>query len=1119
MTPHRRGIRAGVVPGFSLGLLLLVCLQVSIAQDKAPLTQGLDPKIQLELQYAEALQRLGMPDYAELVISRINDPAAKTWAEVLKLQGMLSMGKFDDVKKLIGNRPDADSQPTWAMKMALADAYYAWGKYGEAQGIYESLFKKYPSGPPEGLRSFFIESCYKYAQMLLLMNKTEGAVEAYRNLIKANPEKYVARQVKTEMAELLIKVAEAAPADKRQPYFDEIKKICDEILWIQDVWFGKAVVYLAHMKMLQGDVEGAQKIVENYRDKLVAIDESLKEESEKSGEDLTKLSPMAQCRYLLAVIMHSQADKLLAEDAKKNKDKVIELLVGKKDKATNKSTTGAYQHFINVFIKYPNTQWAPDCGKRTKQIEEVLATEYGVKLKPQISEEDMEKAKKNQFMEAHNLYNLGQYQQSADAYLTVLSMYPEGEMGLAALEELAHCYVEIPDELYAEVVARYIAERFCKKPETVSAAGDAVLRIAELLGERKMPDKKDQLYKLFFDLFTTHPRMAGTLFRFGEDAYKAEDYDASLSYFQQIVDKYKESPLYLDAMNRVAMCYNKKSDTLKEIKVLEEYAPLLEKKDRPGHALPNAKFRLALAYKSLDSKYLPSAFNRFSDLIKLLSNKDNPYQNTPEEAKANEDMLEASMYFQGMCYCLLKDKDEAKMQGYKQSAVKVFEDLVARFPKSRYAASALSQIGTLYTMFEKPKEAEAAFLKLKSQHPDSAEAQNVSFVLAMNLLSLGKRQEAIPRFKEMFSGGGNYKPSQILTAGNELLKAKEYEIAGEAFDRALAMGGEDRAILEPAMIGKGKVEVYLKKYAEATKTLEEALKKYPNSGFTVESCYLLGSSYSELAVTETDKDKRFDLFNLAVKALNKVRKYDQTEAGAAKSGVEVARISERKAKAEEQFGGDAESIRKYRGDAIAAYQTLLMMSDLNNQEVRPFLEQAFFECLPLMMQLELYQDVFDDCGKYLETFPRGKYVNDIRGWRSSAKVKLASSGGVATASTNAVDTVEEEDLGDPTDADTDTEPAATNAPAAGTNAPAAEAAAPATPPAEVKKPAAPAVKKPAAAATTKPAAAPKPATAPATKPAVKSESPAAPAPAAKPAVKPAASTPAPVDTEKKADGT
>lgn len=123
-------------------------------------------EVQREMEYARKLAEMGLVDYAQMVLDRIDDPQIKKFAQ---LQNTVNMGKFDEAEELISRQANQDSFETWRMKLILGDAYYAWGKYDKAREVYESFFERYKSSPPADIKEFYISSAYKYAQMLLLI--------------------------------------------------------------------------------------------------------------------------------------------------------------------------------------------------------------------------------------------------------------------------------------------------------------------------------------------------------------------------------------------------------------------------------------------------------------------------------------------------------------------------------------------------------------------------------------------------------------------------------------------------------------------------------------------------------------------------------------------------------------------------------------------------------------------------------------------------------------------------------------------------------------------------------------------------------------------------------------
>jgi tetratricopeptide (TPR) repeat protein len=1129
--------RFSLIPSSLLLVVALGPLHAQEASAPAPAAaaapaESVDTKTQMELKYAEILSARGFPDYAEMVLKRI--PGGGAMRKVIELRSLLAIGKFDRVQQLIAAEPNPDSVETWAMKTALADGYYSWGKYKEARGVYDEFFKKYPENPPEALNTFYRDGAYKYAQMLILMGDEKAALQAYNRVLKCKIERPVRRQMLGETMEIMLKLADNAPKAEQDAYLTQVDAIINELLWIQDLWFGKAIVAQAHVKMLRGDIDGAMKLIDDFREQLEGLDEILKQQEQEEGmEGVSKLSPMAECRYLIGKVLLDRAEKLKKEGG--NKDEIKVLLVGKRD--TDRKTDGALQHFYNVFIRYPNTPWAADAGSKAKYVKDMLERDFGAKIGISISPDQLGEVEKFQFQGARTLYNQQQFEPAAETYVKVLNLFPETPTAVAALGELARCYINLGTNLdfYADSVIGYLAERFGKREEHMKTAGDQLLKIALLYEEEfKDPVKKDRTYNTFFKYYPKHPRTPDLLYRFGEQAFQAKDYDKALTYFKQIKDNYPDQAISFDALSRVTLCFAIAEDLKGEREALEEYVKKLEGKDRPGQALIGAKFRLvtnykkeadvkrreakaaatnqpaaaakapeaappapapavpagedakakykeaALAYRKVVEEFNPVAkaykdviakykdaeqkkdeegkkkfgeemtalktqytekkqvldaaklaldeakkkaegaaastnavpatavspvqaadpyeaiAARYDELMALLTGPDltTKYQNTKEDIDKNKEVMEGCLFFKAICYSLMNKTGEDRKQAL-QTAVTTLQKLVQDSPKSRFSASALSQIGTLFILLDNPDEAQKSLRQLQEQYPETPEAKNSLYMLGSSLLELGKRERAVEIFKEMFKGEGQYSAGQILTAGNELLKAGENEIALEAFEKALAKVGKEPKLLEPALVGKGRALVGVGKYDEAIKTIDEMLKQFPKSGYAIDANAAKSRAYSELAMREQDATKRFDLFNDSVKAMKQCLLFTKEGPKRMELNLAVARILVQKAKSEEQFG-NKDKAKDYLGQAVAAYQTMLM-GNLDDVSVQSSLEQAFYESMPLVIQLEDWATAVEDGDRYLQTFKNGKYISEIRSMRTQARVRLTTSGGTAPA--------------------------------------------------------------------------------------------------------------------------
>ncbi|MBQ7666651.1 MAG: hypothetical protein IJS46_01500, partial [Kiritimatiellae bacterium] len=262
--------------------------------------------VRLEVRYVNLLNEAGLAEYADLVLKDVQAkyPEAKAILKTAALEQTLRLGRFDEAKKVIAAEPDQDAPETWAMKLLMADYFFTRDRYQEADAIYMALFKKYGSAPPAALAEFYAQSCYKYAQMLIFLNREADAIGAYRKLLAVGGlEDGTFRQGTFELAQLLVKRAGGEKGEARAKTLAEAKKLIEKLFWKQDVWFGRSVGLLAHMRVVEGRPETAKKLVDDYMEQLEQIDEALEKQGLEQGVDLSSLSPIAECRYLIGTML------------------------------------------------------------------------------------------------------------------------------------------------------------------------------------------------------------------------------------------------------------------------------------------------------------------------------------------------------------------------------------------------------------------------------------------------------------------------------------------------------------------------------------------------------------------------------------------------------------------------------------------------------------------------------------------------------------------------------------------------------------------------------------------------------------------------------------------------
>ena len=1006
--------RSNRILGLRFAFLLCAALPFASAQ-----AQG-DASVELgdELKYIDELQKLRMPDIADEVIAEAKKrfpaaqfPDAGPQLKVREIQGLLWQGKFDEVKKVVDAMPDKNSAEYWALTLAMADAYYAFGKYGDADKLYLEFFKKVEK-PAPALVSFYRDSAYKYAQMLLYLGKDREALEAYRRLFKVPLEEEVARQVNADMAELMLKLApDIKKAEDKAAFLKETEGIVDKLLWKQDIWFGKAIVMKAHIFLLRGDVKGAQDMVENYMPQLKIIHDSLLEQDKDGSLGQLRMSPMPQCRYLLALLLMNEA----TAEAKKenaNDERIKDLLLGERDPVTKqRKGNGAYNHFINVFTRFPESQWASEAGERSEAIRKLIKDRYAADLRTTVTPEQMSKVRQMQFAGARLVFSQNLFKEAVEKYLLVLNQFPETPESIPALGDLAISYIESSDKdpdamLMADTVTAHLSERFAANAKLMKDAGDQMRRIGEHYGEMKMDDKKRQTYAMFFRDYPTHHAAGQLVMNFGEREFQAKNYVGAMVYYKQIAEIYTNSPYYFDALNRMTQVYKEEGDSTNEIQMLDFYVGRLSERERPGHALVVGKFRQAEAQREYGVKlarsvsstnenseavqkeavtWLTQATLIFGGVTKMLTENAAAYQSNDEEKKRNAVMLEMAVFSKAVCLSQITYPAD-KLPVFRKGAIAAFEEYVKLYPKGKLAAKAQLQIGTIYTILQDVPNAQAAFEKLSKEYADSDEAKNSVPMLAASLIEMGLRGEGVAKYRQMFAAGGTYTESQFMAAAKALEDAKEYDMALQAYEKVLATAKE-LSLVANGKLGRARSLAGQKKYPEARKVLNEFIKDKELSKLllVVDANLLLVEVASEEGKTEKDDNERTKLFNEAVDALKMVKNYRTEEEQQKELDLSAGEILVRKMEAEKKLGLN-EKAAETRGRAIVTFQVLITTINPGNVKLASTLEKAYYKCMPLLLDHKAFKEAAEDCETYLRLFPDGRYKTDIQNWLNQAKI-------------------------------------------------------------------------------------------------------------------------------------
>jgi len=982
-----------------------------------------------ELTFIDALQRNRMSDIAEAVIKDTRKrfpvdkfPEVTTKLKAREIQNLLGQNKMAEVEKIVAALPDKNSEEYWAIVLSMADYHYAFQNYAKADALYLDFFAKVKK-PSAGLASFYRDSAYKYAQMLLYLNRDAEALKAYRMLLALPLEETIRRSIEAESAELILRLA---PQEKdsaaKAALIKEADELCNKLLWKQDIWFGKAIVMKAHLLKMQNKIKGAQKLIDTYMPQLKTIHDALKEEDPDGSLGQLRMSPMPQCRFLMATL---RLDAAFAETKKPAPDEELikEMLLGERDPKTNKRNTaeGAYSQFLNVFARYPESQWAFDAGDKVEKIKALIKKRYNVAMKDDIKPGDLEKMAMKQFEDAQLTFRQNQFKEAIEKYQAVLNKLPETPRSVFALADLAISYIETSSTnsaniLFAEAVAGHLSERFCERPALMRDAGDQLRRIADYFGEAKMENQRRDTYSLFFRDFPQHYAASQLVMSDAEREFATKNYTAATKRYKDISTLYTNSVYYFSALSRLAQIEKEEGRHMGEIQALELYVGKMTEQNKLSAELISGKFRLADAQREYAgyvarnaftnaspesvaanqaevAKWLARAISALTDISKRLKESPASYFVNAEEKTRNEGIKEAADFTRAICLTMIQQPAD-KLDLLRKAAIKAFEGYVKDYPQGKYASKAILQIGTLYTILKDVPNAQAAFEKLSKDYPASDEAKNSIPRLAQSLIQMGLVGEGVAKYREMFAAKGKYTDAQFMDAAKALEGSREFDLALQGYDNVLAMTKE-KGLTAMAKLGRAGALTGQKRFTEAFTVLKEFTKEYSKMEIVVDANLLLVEVASEVGKTEKDNDQRKSYFNAAVEALQMVKRYKEAQVKAGKPLNNPAELKEldlkagevlvRKMLAEKTLGLN-EQAAESRGRAIVAFTGIVVSIDPSNVALANVMEKAYYNALPLMLEHKVYDDAITDGENYLKQFPNGKYRTDVQNWVNQAKI-------------------------------------------------------------------------------------------------------------------------------------
>jgi TolA-binding protein len=894
-----------------------------------------------EFQFASKLVEYGFADYAQKladgILARYPDQAARV--NLIKAEGMIRARKFQDAEALLksmGKDPKAD-----AIRLALANGYYAIGEVDKAKQIYNDFFKQYTATPTDpDLLKFYRDSAYTYGKLLERAGDLLGAAQSYNRIIMTKPERDIERNLMAERAQIFVKLTGA----DRDKYLKEASKICEQIQWGGvDIPFGQSIIAMANIELVKGSKAKAKETLKNYDDIFKQIDDLL-----QAANRPLSLSPKAGARFLLGQMYQQEGDALAKDPAKK--DDAIKTLVA------------ALTEYYNVFVKYGDSDWGPEAGARVKAIETQLKA-MGKEIKVDLGAQK-EKAITTQFNLADNLFVQKKYKEAIVEYLKSLNAFPESDVSVRALGNLVRAYAELGDDRMARVVAAYLAERFTASEQ----AANSLLVLGKYYFDKKDSDMYTYVYELFLAGFPSNSRAAGILFTLAGVKKKEGDAAKAAEYFSRIIRDYKSDQYYPKALSQLAWGSYQDGEYAKAIEGFRIFVA----ESRPGPEQVLAQFSLGDCYVKLGQ--FVEAAAEFEKLIAWLAPKENAYSSNAADAEKNRQVLEKAVFQRATCYAKVKEPAD-KVADFRDKATRGFEQFVGIFPQSPLAPKALMGKGRIQLELKQYDAASKTFDELAAKYPQSDEGKNALASLATSAMEIKQYDQARQAFAKMLKDPTKFGADEFVLIGQAMVDAEMFAEAVKAFEQAQKMS-QDRAVLERALFGLGRGYYANKQYDQAIASIEDLLTRYPKSALFFDAKYLLGQAYR-------DANKLSEAQN----ALRDIYTYSTNNVLINRANLTLGDIQRR--------GGDLQG-------ALGSYQRIALLADPTKPDLKPLIHEAILQAIAVAGEMGRYQDVQDSCDQYLKLFSTSDKVEEIRRIKADAKLKASQSlAGTGAANTSA----------------------------------------------------------------------------------------------------------------------
>lgn len=211
--------------------------------------------------------------------------------------------------------------------------------------------------------------------------------------------------------------------------------------------------------------------------------------------------------------------------------------------------------------------------------------------------------------------------------------------------------------------------------------------------------------------------------------------------------------------------------------------------------------------------------------------------------------------YDGFEYAIYQKAIIKGLTGEPLDKVIALEDLVTKYPNSRYTDDALFQIGDTYTEMGRLDQAVAPFKRITTDFRGKSSLVNKA-LLKLGLISYnqGNTSAALNYYKQVFTNNpDNTEAKDALTAIEEIY-VRDLNRPDEYFAFLATVPGYNvnTAAKDSVTFQSAEIQYQNGRYSQAIEGLTNYLAQYPNGRYTLPAYFLRGESYANRSIAKYD---------------------------------------------------------------------------------------------------------------------------------------------------------------------------------------------------------------------------------------------------------------------------